>query len=345
MFVRCRKLGSQDCLERMTILFKKIAAILFCLLAVSGCSMFSRGEFPGGSVFKTPGEGSTELDPELKERPIRVEVSQAFVDEGNLHLKVQLESKTELPSDEILVTVRGLKNGAVIESKSQVLSDIIGIQQVSPDMRFALSFALPAGGIEEYQVIAMWGEDAQRALGQGVDVPSTAVPLRPDEVAPGMTPPESEQVAESVKPRPLAQLSQPLRSEKSDSGQFRLVDIKVHESRAKCEILPCDILYSVTARLKNDSSRIVQDIQVALGLFWAPIGAQPNTPENFAPLDENEELISLTNLRLAPGEGKQVRVRVDRPVPVVPGGRFLPHIRLLSVGESIEEESSERGAR
>lgn len=104
----------------------------------------------------------------------------------------------------------------------------------------------------------------------------------------------------------------------------------VPEAGRKCPKRGCGSQFVITTNLVNYSDSNIADIVLAIGIFWESDGAKIVLPGALVKLRSNEETLSLRGLKLSSTESKTVRVRFDRIVPNVPGGRFVPSLRLLS---------------
>lgn len=236
------------------------------------------------------------------QNPIDVEIAQSFVKDGKLHLKVIIRPRTTIETNDVLVSVLGLEEGQVIEEQRQTLGDAVTTKRLAANELAALFFTLKQEGITEYQVKCQWGKDAQEALSQNTITTSTdhsAVLV--NSAVPAETP---------VAPK--------------------LQDIKIASHEIPCASLPCDIQYSVSGYLANEQAVSFQNIALAIGLFWLEDGSSQAFPQDGDKLLENEELVSLSQIVLKPGEKKQIRLSIDQQVPVVEGGRFVPHLRIVS---------------
>ncbi len=105
--------------------------------------------------------------------------------------------------------------------------------------------------------------------------------------------------------------------------------VDIEEQVLDCPAQPCDLKYIVSAGIENGTPQAVGALKLAIGIYWVTEGLLPEIPAAGAPLSAAEEPIDLGGTVLAPGEKKRIRINVDRAIPVVPGGRFVPHLRLL----------------
>ena len=113
------------------------------------------------------------------------------------------------------------------------------------------------------------------------------------------------------------------------SSVLDIVGSELEEQETSCEKPPCDKRYAIRAEVANLGSQTVANIRLAVGIYFAPAGHVPAQKSHGEPLAEGEELLSLGDLKLPPGERKKIKIAVDRAVPTVPGGSFLPYARVI----------------
>lgn len=80
----------------------------------------------------------------------------------------------------------------------------------------------------------------------------------------------------------------------------------------------------------NYSSSTISDIQLALGVYWFSSRQKQVFPGPLESIKANENRVLLEGVSLTPGASKLVRVKLDRALPSVAGGAFVPHLRVLS---------------
>lgn len=287
--------------------------------------------------------------------PVEVSVAQAFFDSNDLNVKVHLKTLKEMDPQNIIVGVSGLKEGKLVEESYQRVSDVIATDTLDEDSLVALRFTLSSGDLSEYQVKCNWGP--------GVSIPTVTAHVETLlEVAQPLAQSEEEQLEVALESDALiieptegitrASLSREIElgeeldfagGEKKDDNiqvvesereaieqdDLRIQELDVENETILCSEPPCDIMYTVLAKLENKGTETVDSVQIAVGLYWANSGQLPKVPAPDAELQENEELIELSELNIASGKSKKVRVKLDRSVPDVPGGSFIPHVRLL----------------
>lgn len=244
--------------------------------------------------------------------PVDLEVAEAFFEEDVLLVKIRVRAKTSINPQNIAVGVLGLREGDVVEKNVQAVSDIVVGREMIAGQSAALSFSLREPELTEYQVQCSWGEDAARLLSEA--------PARP----------RADASADSRSSAPSAGIraesaSKPL----PDEHPLGLEDVNVEENKVDCAAAPCDILYTMNGRLVNHLPDAVSRIQLAVGLYWTMQGMLPQVPASGAAPTSGEEIIDLGAAVLPGGASRRIRINIDRKIPVVPGGRFVPHLRVV----------------
>lgn len=315
------------------------AFFVFCL---SACALIKREktslpEVPvviGGVSEASSSTGlinSSPSDGILKEAPLSVSLEQAFYVGQSLNVKVSLRPKIELPSADILVRVQGLKDGELRETVEQRLSEIFPFESIKADQSAVLRFVLKSQDLSEFQILCSWGEDAHKQTVLSDKVLS-------DKVLSDKTANLEESLTEargniasekSTEGSPVVEEPSALKSKLP----LEFVDFDLETKKQACAKLPCDLHYIINGQLKNSAERQITDIVLAVGLAWAEKGQLAKPPAELSPKTEEEEVVELGKFSLAKGQSKKMRVEVDRAVPVVPGGAFLPYIRVLSFKE------------
>ena len=85
--------------------------------------------------------------------PISVEVTNSVLDENNhLNLRVLLSSKTDIFTEQVLISAVGLSDGQVVVEQTKPLSEVYNLPVVGPGKKIAVSFKLKAELLNEYQV-------------------------------------------------------------------------------------------------------------------------------------------------------------------------------------------------
>ena len=105
-----------------------------------------------------------------------------------------------------------------------------------------------------------------------------------------------------------------------------LVSKTVEQETVPCENRPCPIQFAVSAELQNGGAIAVDAVRLAVG-FLVNSGSLP--AGRYGGVPPNEEVIELSNLHLAPGETRSVRIVIDQPVPAARAEQVLPAVRVV----------------
>lgn len=299
-----------------------LAAVLFAA-GLTGCApseppspQFHPEGTAGGGI-----EGQADSSDSRGEVPIDVSIGHAFEDAENLNVKVLLKAKTDLDPKTVAVSLIGLNDGAVREQDTKLLSDEFSGETFEEGTSLAVLFRLNRRNLTEYQVKVGWGADAADLAGSVLGQDGAPAGEARSSLRQPLEPQAAAETAEEIAPV----------SERQDSGPpLELEGLSTEQTVIGCDHPPCDRRYVVTGELVNRSSVEIQGVTLGLGLYWVENSGRLETPPDGAPMTANEEPIDLSSMVLAPGNRRKIRVTVDRPIPVVPGGEFHAHLRIAA---------------
>ncbi len=288
------------------------------LFGLSGCSSHQAAT-PLEKLAAEDGAGEAPV----AQPPLDIEIGQAFVHDESLHVKVYVRAQHEIPTSDVNVTLRGLKEGMLLGEKVQMLKESMSEQSLKPGDVVALNFEMPVEGLTEYQVKCSWGDEAKQP---GQEPPSS----KPSELVLKDALPQESDILAGVASAPEAEIApETSSSPEALKGELELADLEAKREELPCTAPPCDLQYMFHARLKNSSNTAVESVRLALAIMWVNDGESPSFPPPLTAKQEGEELIELSGLTLSPGTEKKIRVKVDKDIPSVPGGSFIPYLRLL----------------
>ena len=324
-------------------------ALLFAtaVFALVGCGSVHPSEFAGASPAAPrilgghrieSSNGSVQSFPPGagREPPLSVSVAQAFYADDRLNIKVRVLAKTELPSDELVVSIVGLREGHTIEKKHQRIGKLLEHATIRGGESVLVPFELEGRELSEYQVQTRWGSDAVDFAEEDTvpDKVETAAPVPPDAraLAPNAPthPDESAAPPVDLNPDEIPIVTPSAQAKPAPpEGRLELRNVQLVSDDRGCTKPPCDLHYVIHARAVNEAAVPIGKLQLAVGFAWSESESLPKPPERGLPKQPREELVDLGTLVLSAGEGKKLKIRINRGVPEVPGGAFLPYIRIV----------------
>jgi len=112
------------------------------------------------------------------------------------------------------------------------------------------------------------------------------------------------------------------------SSLLKLNNLDVIAKEIECGRPPCKLVYTVVGEFYNGTASFVKTANLAVGLYWVNNGQLPNLPKKNSQLNPNEEILSV-GLDLESGNSKEFSIKLDKEVPQIAGGSFIPHVRLV----------------
>lgn len=232
--------------------------------------------------------------------PIELSVAGAEVINGTLHVHVVARAKAAVDARRVVVALKGMNRESVAVEDARLLGREIGSDPLEAGRDYRLELTLPAKGLTDYQVQCSWGDDAAAYTGL---------------VGGGS--------GESHDAKSADRRTRGFGGVEFDSYQVS------ERPMDGCSGANCESVCSVSALLANHGTASRKGIVLALGVVW--VGEGENVPElpREAEAGDNEQMVNLPGVVLEPGASKQLRLTLDRPIPKVPGGAFVPTLRVL----------------
>ena len=349
---------------------KSLCLLVVCVsFSFSACTLsgFAKKNLDGSKA-KAAGSLSSNqvdvsaIDPNTDDAlsPVEVEVSRAFISNGKLNVNVHVTVYRSLAAENVVVAVRGLRHGSLQQQRVKTLSEVSAGKMLEPGSKLALNFDLDVAGLSEYQVRCSWGQEALQFLASANQSNASAASAGKKNSNQQLNKDNSRarlaqtRVGSKVKPKklnakpqkrvkrvsietPSIQIPNPSLASDSDPGNTTPSQVRpllsvanIEKREIECSTPPCDLKYTINARLKNTTSATITAAKLALGVRWVDQGQVLAVPKPGGGLKDNEQLVDLKSLKLAPGKSMKLRVRVNRALPVIPGGSFVPHLRLVS---------------
>lgn len=328
-------------------LLKLILVFLLCFL--SACSL-SRGSSQPEITSLSDAKDRT------GKAPVEVQIKSASKDQGLLKVAVTLKPFTKLHTKDVAVALVGLSGDKVVEKQSSMLNALVGERILEKSEKVDVEFVLSADNLTDYQVKCSWGQDAEILANQKMRRSTktfsadTASETSPEEKAlvgasgasiPEVSPetPKSDEALSrsSLKSDDNETLQEQVSSAFSEENQsykfaseLRIKTIKKIKKIISCDNPPCDFQYVLDATVENNLDYEVNEVSLGVGLYWKSAGKSDlDLPLQGDPITENEELIK-EKITIAPGESQVVSVELDRAIPDVTGGEFVPNLRIIS---------------
>jgi hypothetical protein len=93
-----------------------------------------------------------------------------------------------------------------------------------------------------------------------------------------------------------------------------------------CRSEPCPYSYVVEAEVVNRGIEPLDHVKIGVGFLWLPTGAAQSL---VGLIPEREQEVDLSDLSLAPGQARPLRLVFARPLRRSEEGEYVPHVRIL----------------
>ena len=117
-----------------------------------------------------------------------------------------------------------------------------------------------------------------------------------------------------------------------DSIQKKLIElrnVRVETEKSACQAAECGTKFRILLELFNTGHSPVNRVVLGVG-FLLDLDAATLDPAKTVP--ENEEEIEISALKLAAGQGRQMRLIFEKPVPPDWADRLRPTVRVIEAG-------------
>lgn len=304
----------------------------FYFIFISSCSYVKYG---------TINSASSENISNLKKAPISVSLNKAYIIEKKILLKIELSVLSDISAKETVVGVNGLKEGNLIEEQYVILSDIVSRNKLVDGERVLIEFVLESGVLSEFQIKAYWGEDGKRVIKEKIYFDD--INKIESENIFSLETKENESINKNDKFETISQEDshllppeprRPNLNEALETNKYKqvleIIDLEIHENDIVCEKIPCPKKVRLKGKLKNSSKQILTSISLAFGIHWVFNGQLPKLPDELSPIKVGEEKLSFGSKFLEVNEVIEFEIDIDRAIYQIPGGYFMPHVRVLS---------------
>ena len=334
----------------------KYFSYIFVALFLSSCSWLSFGDEQLEEVEVKSNLSQSGLAQSKRvggKPPVEISILSVKNIDGKLLVDAELKPLTDIPSRDVTLALFGLKGGVVVESDIKNLAELLGDDELEAEIPRNASFSIPSAEITDYQVKCSWGEEAKELASLGaqenskIALPASSEPvddslleeaaladdvIQLDDVvsSEALEKVEEEEEVVAKTEEQDSELKSELQIDESTEEGVSLASNKIEKEFLSCEDEPCDYQYIFHGTLINNSNEPLESLKLAVGLFWENEGDIAILPEKETELTENEELVELENLAIGPKTTKPLKIKIDRTIPQIPGGSFVPNIRIIN---------------
>ncbi len=302
---------------------RNLITVATVMLALSSCS-FSSTSSPqvAASSAVSGGDGTMAVQ---KSNPLAFEIDEEVNDGSTVHVRAHVEAQVPVKKSGVAVRLTALHEGEILYGRDYPMRQLLGENNSSAvfiephriysvelsfplrlqDSRGRSSAGSPTSGelettppeVTDYQLELVWGLGAETS-GTPVSSPGNLEPP-------------------SVAGRAVGDM---------DVGAVEFRGAHVEQSPASCENPPCGLLLRVTGDLVNRGEKLISKVTLAVG-FMVHGPSTLARSEGGTP----EELVTMENLGILPGQSKRVRLVFERPIPANLATIIYPVVRVANV--------------
>lgn len=296
---------------RSLLIGTRLMVLASVLLFAGGCSLLGMTPEKEGE----PALESTEGLPGSENLPFSLEVSQEINDGKELHILGSVKANTEWNPDEVVVRLTSLKDGiqvgVVHHTLKKLIESRVGITRdaaevIKPGAETTFSLSVPSVGISDYQIVLLWGEEAEPYLDPRVVAKRKESKSKKEE-------PSKE---ESEKEAPAA-------TENRKGLKLRVHSIEVETLRASCPYPPCDVRFRLKALLQNEGTTVIESAKLGVGFIPVELVGSQTVPEE-------EEEVEVPKLGLQPGLSRPFRILLTQEMSEEVAETVRPVLRIIS---------------
>lgn len=236
------------------MIFRRL--FLLCILLLQGCFFLPNSETSTSPEVVIE---STEDMPGNDRMPFTLTVTQEVNDGKELHILGKVKAKTAWNPDFVIVRLTSLKDGnpvgVVHQSLRRLIAAKIGTAKeedevINSDEEVAFSLTVPSVDISDYQIVLLWGEEAEPYLDK--DLPKAVE--TPDE--------------------------------KTRLGlKLRVHSIEIETLRGQCSYPPCEVRFRLKALLQNEGKGLIQSAKLGVGFIPSEMVGMNTLPEDEETVD------------------------------------------------------------
>ncbi len=252
--------------------------------------------FNGCSVSHLIEGGNLSEESQAKE-PIILSLSQGYFADTSMYLRVQLEVLDRLATDSVFIQLCAFKDDQLIEEQTIPIKNFIQTSILDVGSRVLVPFTLGISEVDRFTIACSWGE-AGYTLAAQLDLV------------------DHGETKSSTSPQDL-------------ENPIKISELEITEEQIPCSEELCFIRVNLQGRIFNSVPDYnIKAIALAYRLLWVPDGEIPSIKINSAELTNEEKLLSFGEGRI-PDEGFEFEVLGDKDLPKIPGGKFMPVVRVL----------------
>ena len=266
------------------------------LFLLSGCSILFAGK-PSEVILE-----STEDLPGSERMPFTLKVGQEINDGKELHILGSVVANTEWDPTEVVVRLTSLKDGnpvgVVHHTLKKLIEARVGVGQMKAERISAgdetnFSLSVPSTGMSDYQLVLLWGEEA-------------------------------EQFLDSKPKQKLGRTAQASDGKTAGNGlKLRIHSIEVETLKSECPYPPCEVRFRLKAVLQNQGKAAITSAKLGVGFIATELlGANM--------LPDEEEQVDVPNLKLLPGQSRPFRILLNQEMSEEIAEDVRPLLRIVS---------------
>ena len=263
--------------------------LLLGLISIVGCTLF-------GVSTPLPPERAVGLISNESSvlSPFDFRIVNEMNDGKNLHILAELLPHTNWPMSGVMLKLSGLKEGDIVSSRIYPIKDLLlDIDRQKGSDRLLEGKPLRFALITSSEQLT----DYQLELLWG-----DGKRLNPSEV-------ESSTKSIGLPPPVLS-----------------IQEIQLEAQDVACLKPPCGRSFKVRGVMINRGDEVIDRSMLGVSFVWVPEGGSFDSTRYQA---DNEQRVQINRLGLKPGEKRPFRVSLDRTVPELKGGQFLPYVRVI----------------
>ncbi len=262
----------------------------------------------------------TQIREEAVKDPVSLEMTQAYVGDRILYLKIILDTKDILESKNVVIAIKTRDGEKIKEEQYQRLSDIIPNELTIIGSKTAVYFQTSIDGITDFDIVCYYGEEGKKVVAESIENSLMDESPKPA-------------IIEAPEPK-LATIEEKIeeKSEKYSDPHLENIEL-IEETVGNNKKLGISgyLVLPVSFVRAEDKNR---ELKMAFSLVYVPDGKVPAIPADNEKKRIEEDELDFTNY-IKDGEVKDGNVKipfevnVGKTVPNIKGGRFVPYVRLL----------------